>query len=533
MLDATLRNLTEMPRVAALARLGGSGDRIMAAASFAFGIGAAAAIATGFDPAGLALLVASRLAATFRREPNATGRTLDYIAYASLPFAFALADPSRSLAALFVMLGLLAAGMTLPAAESRGVFGALARLTESAEIALAFALACLLPQLFSVVAYVLGTMCFVCAGARIADFGIGAGMKIVIIGGGVAGLGIGWRLVQTGAEVVVLERAQPGSGATWAAAGMLAVAGELGVSTTPEADFGRYARGLWPAFAAEVEAASNCVVGFEECGALLASMPDEGSAAFAGWPSAARLDPAKAREIAPMLTPSIAGARWAPEDAKVDARGLGQALARAFIGAGGTLRIAEAAIRFEIAQGGIRVVRTSLGLHEADAFVLAAGAWTSQIEGLPREAVPPVVPVKGQMIALAPPAGAVLAKPIVWGNGVYLVPRGKRLLVGATVEEVGFDTSLTRAAARDLQARATALMPALAQWEFADHWAGLRPGSPDGLPMLGPTVVEGLYAATGQFRNGILFAPAIAELLCRLVLERRAEPLAFDPRRFR
>jgi glycine/D-amino acid oxidase-like deaminating enzyme len=121
----------------------------------------------------------------------------------------------------------------------------------------------------------------------------------------------------------------------------------------------------------------------------------------------------------------------------------------------------------------------------------------------------------------------------VWGNGVYLVPRAKRLLVGATMEEAGFDTSLTRAAARDLHARAVALMPALAQWDFADHWAGLRPGSPDGLPMLGPTVVEGLYAATGQFRNGILFAPAVAELLCRLILERPAERLVFDPRRFR
>jgi glycine oxidase len=358
-------------------------------------------------------------------------------------------------------------------------------------------------------------------------------MKVVVIGGGVAGLSIGWRMVQAGAEVTVLERAQPAQGATWAAAGMLAVAGELGGSSSPEAEFAQQARDLWPAFAAEIEAASGRAIGYEENGALIAALSNEDKTTLARWPEAARIDSAKAIEIVSMLTPGIAGAVWAPQDAKVDTRALGEALARAFVRAGGTLKTAEPVIRFELTQGKIQAVRTPFGFYEADAYVLAAGAWTAQIEGLPREAMPPVIPVKGEMIALAPPAGVALPKPVVWGNGVYLVPRGKRLLVGATMEEAGFDTSLTRAAAKDLQARAVALMPQLAQWDFADHWAGLRPGSPDGLPMLGPTTVDGLYAATGQFRNGILFAPAIAELLCRIVLKRQMEPLAFDPRRFR
>jgi glycine/D-amino acid oxidase-like deaminating enzyme len=120
----------------------------------------------------------------------------------------------------------------------------------------------------------------------------------------------------------------------------------------------------------------------------------------------------------------------------------------------------------------------------------------------------------------------------VWGNGGYMVPRNDRLLLGATSEEVGFDTSVTEEAATVLSRRARGLMPALAQWEIVEHWAGLRPGSPDGLPMLGRTHVDGLYAATGQYRNGILFAPAIADGLTRIVLEQAPEIAAFDPRRF-
>jgi glycine/D-amino acid oxidase-like deaminating enzyme len=136
------------------------------------------------------------------------------------------------------------------------------------------------------------------------------------------------------------------------------------------------------------------------------------------------------------------------------------------------------------------------------------------------------------MIAIAPPAGAAMPAHIVWGNGGYMVPRNDRLLIGATSEEKGFDTSVTDEAADLLSSRARDLMPALARWEVVERWAGLRPGTPDGLPILGRTPVEGLYAATGQFRNGILFAPAIAENLTRIILEQAAEIPAFDPRRF-
>jgi glycine oxidase len=121
---------------------------------------------------------------------------------------------------------------------------------------------------------------------------------------------------------------------------------------------------------------------------------------------------------------------------------------------------------------------------------------------------------------------------VIWGNGIYAVPRGDRLIVGATMDEAGFDTHLTRAARDRLRRQAQALMPGLGAWTLADQWAGLRPKSPDGLPLLGPSGTQGLFVAGGQFRNGILFAPAIAAHMRDLVLGRAAVIAAFDPRRF-
>jgi glycine oxidase len=179
---------------------------------------------------------------------------------------------------------------------------------------------------------------------------------------------------------------------------------------------------------------------------------------------------------------------------------------------------------------------TSSGRRQADAVIVAAGAWSGAL-GVP------VTPVKGQMIALmppkdlAPPPGIAIPEPVIWGHGVYLVPRpneeGKadRLLVGATVEEAGFDLTLTDAARDDLRARAEALIPDLNRWTLVEHWAGLRPKSPDGLPLLG-RMANGVFVAGGQYRNGILFAPAIAEHIRDLVLGLSPVIPEFDPQRF-
>lgn len=357
-------------------------------------------------------------------------------------------------------------------------------------------------------------------------------MKVVIIGAGVAGLATGWRLRQAGAEVTILERTQPALGATWAAAGMIAVAGEMGGAQTPEAEFGQHSSALWPGFAAELEAASGHAVGYRRSGALMVARSAVEMAAFASWSGVERLDAAQARAKEPMLAADIAGALWAPDEAQVDSRALGLALASAFVRAGGVLNLNEAAVRFDIHGGRAVALHSPFHRYEADAFILAAGAWSGAIGGVPPEALPPVKPVKGEMIAVAATAGYAPPRHVVWGNEVYLVPRADRVLIGATMADAGFDTSVTDAAADWLSARAIGLMPALATWEVVERWAGLRPASPDGLPILGQTSIKGLFAATGQFRNGILFAPALAENMSRLVLEHAPVIAAFDPRRF-
>jgi glycine oxidase len=365
-------------------------------------------------------------------------------------------------------------------------------------------------------------------------------MRVVIIGAGVAGLSIGWRLLQAGSEVVVLERAQPGQGATWASAGMIAVTGENGDSAAPEAKFAQYSGSLWPSFAADVEAASGRSIAFRADGALTVASDETVAGLLAARAAASDgkvrfLSPPEARELEPLLAPDIAGALFDPTEAQVDNRALGAALAAAFVRAGGMLQSNETVVRLEVFGGRVIGAVTPFARYHGDAFILAAGAWTSRIDGLPPDAMPPVVPVKGEMIALAPSKADTLPKRIVWGNEVYLVPRHDRLFVGATVSREGFDTSVTDAAADWLKSHAAGVMPALAEWELAEHWAGLRPGSPDNLPILGETGIRGLFIASGQFRNGILFAPAIAEALCSLVLGRSPPSLvaAFNPARFR
>lgn len=362
-------------------------------------------------------------------------------------------------------------------------------------------------------------------------------MRTVIIGAGVAGLSIGWRLAQAGADVVVLERAQPGRAATWASAGMLAATAETGEAPQSESQYAHHALGLWPGFAAELEDASGCRIAFRQDGALLVARNDEEAAhrrAQAADAGVAFISGDEARAMVPGLASEVIGALWAPNEAQVDNRALGRALVHAFLRAGGTLQANEAAVRVDaMASGGV-AVRTPFSVYEADAVILAAGAWSGDIGGLPAEALPKVGPVKGEMIALRPGAEGASPGPFIWGNGIYLVPRGERLLVGATVVEAGFDTSLSVDAVDWLRTRAAAVMPDLAGWTLDEHWAGLRPGSPDGLPLIGPTAVDGVYVASGQYRNGILFAPAIAESVRTLVLERRIPPevVAFDPRRF-
>jgi len=356
-------------------------------------------------------------------------------------------------------------------------------------------------------------------------------MKIVVIGAGVAGLAIGWRLAEAGQEVTVLERGQPGAGATWASAGMLAVTAESLDTSPDESNFARYSNSLWPDFAKKLEDLSRQPIGYATIGALILAQDAAAMAQLerrVAGPGLKLIDSGRARELAPLATGEIAGGLWSPEDAIVDNRALGLALATAFEKAGGRLVTNEAVVRIERRDGRAAIAHTPFGLYHADAFVLAAGAWSGMLE----EIVAPIAPVKGQMILLTPPPGTSPPEPVVWGAGIYAVPRGQALAIGATVEEAGFDTASTDEARDSLHQAAARLMPDLKRWTVTDQWAGLRPRAPDGLPMLGPTPVEGLWLASGQFRNGILFAPAVAENVAGQILGRAEVIPAFDPRRF-
>lgn len=358
-------------------------------------------------------------------------------------------------------------------------------------------------------------------------------MKVVVIGAGVAGLAIGWKLASAGAKVVLLERAQVGNGATTASGGMLAAATELGTTPTPEVAFARKANALWPDFATALQTQTGVDIAYRPNGALLVRMKGENTIAHHALSGEMCFLPAdEARAMEPLLGETISDAIFATSEAQVDSQALCRALAVAFVRAGGELQSNETAVRFERDGNRVTGITTPFTTHHADAFVLATGAWSARIEGLPPEAVPPITPVKGEIIVLTPPEGVSVPEHVIWGNGIYVVPRRGRVLVGATMELAGFDTSLTRAAELWLRRQAQELMPGLSQWRLAEHWAGLRPASPDGLPVLGQTALDGLFVASGQYRNGILFAPAVAEVLSRLVLERTAVDSAFDPRRF-
>lgn len=356
-------------------------------------------------------------------------------------------------------------------------------------------------------------------------------MKVVIIGAGVAGLSIGWKLLEGGAEVLILERAQPARGATWAAAGMIAPTAETAHANPDETQFARWSAELWPKFAAEVEEKSGRQIGYRRDGALIVAKSEDEARQIASQSNRKLLTADEARAREPLLGGEIAGALWDGEEAQVDSRALGGALTHLFVGAGGKLSTNEAAVRIEVGDGWLGVT-TPFAVYPADKVLVAAGAWSGSIE-MDDPVLPPMRPVKGEVLALIPPPGRLPPRQVVWGNGVYLVPREGRLLIGATMEEVGFDTMLTDKAENWLTDRAVSLMPSLASWQIDEHWAGLRPTSPDGLPVLGETRVKNLFIASGQFRNGILFAPAVAETISRLILGADVPEIrAFSPQRF-
>ncbi len=362
----------------------------------------------------------------------------------------------------------------------------------------------------------------------------GSASPIAIVGAGVCGLGIGWRLAQAGRAVTVVDRAKAGQGASWAAAGMLAPQVEAEPGEETLLPLLLESRDMWAGFASELERASGIAVGYRTEGTLVVALDrdDREKLKFRydyltglGGLTLEWLTGAEARRREPHLARGVTGAIASPLDHQVDNRKAVEALAAAFRAAGGTL-IEDCAVE-EVLHDGSRAtgVRLADRIIAAETVVLAAGAWSRNIAGLPEAARPPVRPVKGQMLALQMDPTAPLTEHVIWGPDCYLVPRGDgRLVVGATVEEMGFDTRLTGGGMFELLRAAWETLPGIYDLPLVESWAGLRPASRDDAPILGPTAIEGLVLATGHHRNGILLTPITADTISRLVLDGTVAP---------
>jgi glycine oxidase len=357
--------------------------------------------------------------------------------------------------------------------------------------------------------------------------------NVAIIGAGVVGLGIAWRLAGR-ATVSVFDRGKAGAGASHAAAGMLAACCEAEPGEEALVALGRESQARWPAFAEELERASGVDVELRREGTLVLALTADDQAEIAHrlefqrqldlpleWLSAAAT---RARE--PHLAGKIAGALFSPQDHQVDNRKLVRALRIAAETAGAKIHehrpVREIFVQSGRAKG---VVLEDGTTAPADIVVLAAGAWSRGIGGLPPDRRPPVRPVKGQMLALRMDAAAPLLNHVLWAPGAYLVPRRDgRLVIGGTVEERGFDETITAGGMLTLLEAAWRAVPAVEELPIDEIWVGHRPGSRDDAPILGRGPLEGLFYATGHHRNGILLAPVTADAMARLVLDDIVEP---------
>lgn len=341
------------------------------------------------------------------------------------------------------------------------------------------------------------------------------GADVVVIGGGIVGCACAYELTKRGARVVLVEYSKPGMQSTNAAAGMLAPMIEA-QGPGPMLRWGMEALRSYPAIAAELEEAAGFGVELRRMGILKVAFTDDELATLQRRLSWQRelglpvewLDGAACRELEPRLSDAVAGGAYSETEGSVSNQLLALAFERAATARGAEFRERQPVTGFETAGGRVVAARTPEGAVAGDMFVLAAGARSGQLADLlrPRVSVP-VRPIRGQMIALG--GMSVPITRVVWGPGGYLVPRANGLVfAGATVEDVGFRRRTTQAGVRGVRANAIALVPQMRAATVHFAWAGLRPGSADGLPIIGPVPpYENLIAATGHFRNGILLGP--------------------------
>ncbi|MCU0697350.1 MAG: glycine oxidase ThiO [Myxococcaceae bacterium] len=346
-------------------------------------------------------------------------------------------------------------------------------------------------------------------------------MKALIVGGGIMGTSIALELAAAQVEVTVLERSLPGAEASTAAAGMLAPQLEAH-APGPMLELSMRSRTLYPAWAQRLSAESGLDVGYQACGALQVALTTAQAyelEATVAWQTAAGLRATfltgdEARALEPALSPDAVAAAHFPDDHQIDPRKLMTALTAVARKRGITFR--AALVRRVLERSGRALgLELEKGQLEADVTIVAAGAWTSQLPGVGVQEAH-LKPARGQLLELSPPTTAV--HHLLKAGVGYVVPRaGGRVICGTTVELVGYDKRVTDEGRAQILAQAQALCPGLAGATIVDAWAGLRPWTADGLPLLGFGHLDGLVIASGHYRNGILLAPITARLVAQLV----------------
>ncbi|RCG22108.1 glycine oxidase ThiO [Streptomyces diacarni] len=373
---------------------------------------------------------------------------------------------------------------------------------------------------------------------------------VLVLGGGLIGLVTAWRAARRGLRVTVLDP-EPGGGAAQVAAGMLAAVTELHYGEETLLDLNLASAARYPAFVAELEEASGLDVGHRACGTLAVALDADDRAHLRELHalhqrcglSSEWLTGRECRRLEPMLAPSVRGGVRVDGDHQIDPRRLAAALLRACAHARVTF-LRTTARRLLVAGGrAVGAATADGGEVAAGQTVLALGSRSGTLDGVPAHVPVPVRPVKGQVLRLRMPAsdgarGTFLSRTVravVRGGALYLVPRENgELVVGATSEELGWDTTVTAGGVYELLRDAHELVPGVTELPLAETVAGLRPGSPDNAPLLGPTGLPGLHLATGHHRNGVLLTPVTGDVMAGLLADGELPPLAraFTPDRF-
>jgi glycine oxidase len=342
-------------------------------------------------------------------------------------------------------------------------------------------------------------------------------LDVAIAGGGLIGSAIALELAQAGLSVGVFEKGEPGREASWASAGILSPAPEA-PGMIPIVPLAKASMDLYPGFVANVEEISGQSVGFRPFGTMDALFSRDAARDLSTLIAlhhglglrAEPLRPEEARELEPALSPDVEAAALRPEEASIDNRALTRAVLQAARNSGAEIfpdHDVEAIWREKGRCAGLKLRNENVS---AKWTIIAAGCFSANIEGV--AAYAPVRPAKGQMVSMR--ADELKVERVLWSEKVYVVPRNDgRILAGASVEYVGFDKHVTAGAVEKILCDAIELVPELAKARIEETWAGLRPDSPDHLPILGPSDLDGLLIATGHFRSGVMLTPVTARLM--------------------